>query len=122
MTYRPLTPDELLEEYGSDARDQFMARVYKRLGSQVLPRELEDIELENTPQYDSYEDETESGQTFSQPAEELQPMPEVTDHYIEAEILLPRGDQLVRGNVVAWSHDARRSIMGRAHTNPILNT
>ena len=35
-----------------------MARVYERLGSQVLPRDLEDIGLENTPHYEPYENET----------------------------------------------------------------
>ena len=39
-TYRPLTPDELLDKYGPDAQEQFMARVYERLGPQVQPKEL----------------------------------------------------------------------------------
>ena len=57
-TYRPLTPDELLDKDWSDAQEQFMARVYERLGSCVLPRELEDLGLGNIPQYDPYEDKT----------------------------------------------------------------
>ena len=36
-TYRSLTPDELLDKEGSDARKEFMARVYDKLGSQVIP-------------------------------------------------------------------------------------
>ena len=59
-----------------------MARVYERLESQVLPRELEDVGLEDTPQYDLYENETQNEQTFPQLAEELEPMTEVGDHYI----------------------------------------
>ena len=47
-----------------------MARVYERLGPRVLPRELEDTGLENTPQYDPHEDETQN-ETFPQLAEEL---------------------------------------------------
>ena len=50
----PLTLDELLDRDGSDAQDQLMARVYERLGSHVLSRELEDVGLENTPHYDPY--------------------------------------------------------------------
>ena len=46
-----------------------MARVYERLGSQVLPRKFEDFELENTTQYDPHEYETQNEQTFSQLAE-----------------------------------------------------
>ena len=49
-----------------------MARVYERLGSQVLQRELEDIGLESIPQYDLYEDETQNEQTFPQLAEEIE--------------------------------------------------
>ena len=44
--------------------------------------------------YDPYEDETQSEQTFLKLAEELEPMPEVGDHYIGAEILLLRGDKM----------------------------
>ena len=51
-----------------------MARVYDRLGSSVLQRELEDIGLENTPQYNPYEDETQNEQIFSQLTEKLESM------------------------------------------------
>ena len=49
-------------------------------------------------------------------------MPEVGDHYIGAEILLPRGDQIARGHVGARSQDASGNMRGRSHTNPILDT
>ena len=98
--------DELLDKGGSDAKEQFITRVYHRLESRVLPRELEDLGLDDTPQYDPYEDETQNKQVFPQLAEELEPMPEVGDLYIGAEILLHRGDQIARGHVVARSRDA----------------
>ena len=47
-------PDKLLDKDGSDAQEQFMARVCEKMGFLVLPRELEDIGLENTLQYDPY--------------------------------------------------------------------
>ena len=87
-TYRLLTPDELADKDSWDAWEQFMARVHEKLGSQVIPKELENTGLESTPQYDLYEDETQNKQTFPQLAEELEPMPEVGDHYVGAEILL----------------------------------
>ena len=49
-TYRPLTPGKLLDKDGPDAWDQFMARVHEKVDSCVLPRELEYIGIENTPQ------------------------------------------------------------------------
>ena len=35
---------------------------------------------------------------------------------------LPRGYKMARSHVVVLSHDANENMMGRAHTNPILNT
>ena len=80
-----------------------MPRIYERLGPHILPRELENAGLENTPQFDCYEDETQNKLSFLQLAEELKFMPEVGDHYIGSEILLPRGDQMVRGHVAVRS-------------------
>ena len=53
-----------------------MARVYEKLGSWVLPKELKDIVLKNNPQYDSYKDETQNKNLFSQLAEEIEPTSE----------------------------------------------
>ena len=88
-----------------------MARVYEKLASWLLPRELEDIGLENTPQYDLYEDKTQIEQMFPQLIKELEPMQKVGDYYIVARILLPRWDEMVRGHVGAWSHDASGNVM-----------
>ena len=63
-TCQPLTTDELFDKDGSDAKEQFMSRVYDRLRSCILPRDLEDLGLEDTPQYDPYEDETQNKQSF----------------------------------------------------------
>ena len=60
-----------------------MAKDYERLGSQILPRNLEDIGLENNLQYDLYEDEMQNVQTFPQLAEELVPRPEAGNNILE---------------------------------------
>ena len=49
-------------------------------------------------------------------------MPEVGDHYVGAETLLPRGDQMARGHVVARSRYANGNVIGTSHTNLILDT
>ena len=36
--------------------------------------------------------------------------------------MLPRGDQMASGHVVAWSCYANEYVMGMAHANPILDT
>ena len=55
-------------------------------------------------------------------AAEFEPLSEVGDHCIVANILLPRRDEMARGHVVAPSCDASGNVLGRAHTNQILNT
>ena len=60
-------------------------------------------------------------QTFPQRVKELDPMPEVGDHYLRAEILLPREDKMARGHVVAQSHDANGNLIGRDQKSPILD-
>ena len=99
-----------------------MTRVYERLGSLVLPRELEDIGLESTLQCDPYENKTQNEQTFPQLAEKPELMPEVGDHNIGVEIQLLRGDEMARGHVVAWSCNTNGIAMGRLLINPILYT
>ena len=49
-------------------------------------------------------------------------MPKVDNHYIGAETLLPRGNDMARAHVVLHSHNASWNVMGRAHINPILDT
>ena len=93
-----------------------------KTGVPIPPKELEDIGLENTPQYDPYEDEMQNKQSFLQLAEELESMSEVGDHFIGAEIMLPRGDQMARSHVVAQSCNANGNIIERAHWNPKLDT
>ena len=48
-------------------------------------------------------------------------MPEVSDHYIGAETLLPRGHEMGIGQIVARSHDISGNVMWRAQTNSILD-
>ena len=46
----------------------------------------------------------------------------MVDHCIREEILLHKGDQVARGHVMAWNHDANGNIMGRAHMILTLDT
>ena len=66
LMYRPLILKEVADEDGLDVQEQYMARVYKKWGSWFLPRELDDIGLEMTSQYDPYEEETQNEQSFPQ--------------------------------------------------------
>ena len=56
-----------------------MTRFHERKASHLHSRNLEDLGLEDTPQYVPYEDETQNKWSFSPLAEELEPIPEVDD-------------------------------------------
>ena len=43
------------------------------------------------------------------------------DLYVNAELLLPRGDNMARGCMVCWKHDADGNLIGRSNQNPILD-
>ena len=49
-------------------------------------------------------------------------MPDVENHYIGVDILLPRGDPMVRCHVLTHSNDFNGNIVDRGHRNQILNT
>ena len=36
--------------------------------------------------------------------------------------MLLRGDEMAKGQVVAWSYNPNENVIGRAHINPILDT
>ena len=59
---------------------------------------------------------------FLQLEDEQEPTPEVENHCIGADILLPRGDKRARGHVVARIHNANGNYMNRTHRYPILDT
>jgi hypothetical protein len=50
------------------------------------------------------------------------PTPEADDNYVNASLMLPRGNALARGTVIGQKRDARGDPIGNANTNPILNS
>ena len=59
-----------------------------------------ELGVEETPQYDPYEDELQNAGTFLILDEEPDVTPKWRNHYVNAEILLPRGDKMARGQVI----------------------
>ena len=60
-------------------------------------------------------------QTFL-PLQEEVSIPKETDQYPDGEMMLPIGNQLGRGNIVAQKRDANGNVNGTTHTNPIQDT
>ena len=50
------------------------------------------------------------------------PTPEADDNYVNASLMLPRGNALARGTVIGRKRDARGDPIGNADTNPMLDS
>lgn len=44
------------------------------------------------------------------------------DQLLNAEVYLPNGDGMKRGNITAYKHDSGGNLLGNSHPNPLLNT
>jgi hypothetical protein len=50
------------------------------------------------------------------------PMPEAGDNYVNASLMLPRGNSLARGTVIGQKRDSRGNPIGNANANPIMDS
>ena len=50
------------------------------------------------------------------------PMPEVNNNYVNASVMLARGNTYARGNIIGHKRDADRNAIERPNYNPILDT
>ncbi len=48
--------------------------------------------------------------------------PEAGDNYVNASLMLPRGNSLARGTVIGWKRDACGDPIGNANANPIMDS
>ena len=90
-----------------------------QFGPQDLVRDLAELGVEDVLQYDPYEDKSQNSEIFSMMDKEPEVTPEWRDKYVNAEILLLRGDKISRDQVVCWIHDANGNPIGRFNQNPI---
>ena len=88
----------------------------------TVDERLRPCKLEQTLQYDPYQDEMQNKKTSPQLAEKLEPKPEVGNQFIGTEILLPRWDKMASSNIVTWNWNANGNAMGRAHAHPLIDT
>ena len=131
-TYRALNELELASDVHLKKRQEYDEAIRVRYGPSADPTDFPQINLEDTPTYDMYEDanttanNNEDGLEGSPddelPINEVIPTPEANDNYVNASIVLPRGNGNARGTVVSRKRDADGNVVGRANDNPILDT
>ena len=117
-TYRELTPEELVDENLNKEKEAFDKAVHERYGPAMTAKDLVEEDIE-TPTFDLYEDD--DGERHEH-CEEADVTPEEGDQYVNAEVLMQKGDGFKTGKVVGRKRQADGSLKGTANANPILDT
>ena len=89
-----------------------MESLYQRLGPHFEVGDLVELGVEGMPEYDPYENKLQNAKTFPVLNEEPEVTPKLGEQYVNAEILLLRGDKMARGQVVCQRHDANVERIG----------
>ena len=117
-TFRALTPEEMADEAEKALRNDFTANVNDKLGNQATPKDFGEEDL--TPTYDPYEDDSGNGIDLVPDRDEQQH--DYYDRYINAEVMLARGDNMLTGKVTGRKREADGSLKGNGHSVPMLDT
>ena len=89
-----------------------------KLGSKATPEDF--LEDDLTPTYDRYEDESGEGIDLVPDRDEQQH--EYYDRYLNAEVMLARGDKMLTGKRTGRKREADGSMKGTGHAVPMLDT
>ena len=86
-----------------------------------MVRDIVELGVDDTPQYDPYEEGLQNDETFPMLSEEPEVIPEWWNQDVNAEVLLPRGDRIARGKVVHQKQDAYGNPFDRSSQNLTLD-
>ena len=86
-----------------------MESLHQRLGPHAKVRDLVKLGEKDTLQYDPYEDELQNAETLTRGE------PRLGGLTCKCRNILPRGDRIVRGQVVYQKHDAQGNPIDRSY-------
>ena len=79
--------------------------------------------MKENPTFEMYHDNDDVKGTPDEPPKELEPTPDLlTEIYLNASIIFPRGYNIDRGGVVPQRHDVNGNPILRENANPILDS
>ena len=117
--YRSLTTDELVYPDEIKTCDESDMVIKEKLGPAASAKYFEsDLEI-ITPTLDQYENDEEH-QTHMPEVDDINP--EAIDSYIGADIIISHSDTVSQGSVSPRKRNVEGNIIGRARSNPILDT
>ena len=97
-SYRHLTEDEMNRPEEIEKRESYDQMVYSRLGSSASTQDFE--EDYSTPEYELLEDDDGDGFAHTKKCN-VEPTPTTYNTYIGAEVVLPKGNDMVSGTVMS---------------------
>ena len=134
-TYHGLKGDECINQDHISLRKEFVSNTKDRFGTDISPDNFTDVNLEDTPLYEMYEDDTTdvsgglAGNTEDYDDPDMAtgldcevPTPEVNENYVNASVMLPRGKSYVREKFTGQKKDADGNAVGRTNDTPIIYT
>ena len=119
-TYRHLNADELRDENVLRKQAEYDATVKEKLGKSAKADEYDGLVDIETPTYEPYEDDDDPRPKETPDVDDI--TPDTFDNYVGADVLLPKGSEMVTGKVKRRSKDGDGKLQGTAHQNPILDT
>ena len=108
-SYRHLTEDEQNRAEEKKKRESYDQLIHSKLGSPVSAQDFE--EDYSTPEYELYEDDDGDGVAHAKECED-EPTPITYDTYIGAEVVLPKGNDMVSGTSSQESRILKDSPLG----------
>ena len=134
-TYGGLKEDQWTNQAHMSLRKDFDSNIKDRIGPDASYDDFTDINLEDTPLYAMYEDDTidvevglagnteyDEGPAMAIGLYREVPTPEGNSNYLNALVMLPRGNSYARVKVIGRKRDADGNAVGRYNDNPILDT
>ena len=117
-SYHHLTEDEVNSPLEKEEH-----QLFDRLVEQKLAEAAQSTEFRSgyeTPTYEPYTDD--DGDGIGHPTDvDDEPTPLTFDNYLGAEVVLPKGDDMVAGKVVGRKRDSDGEPIGQENKNPMLD-
>ena len=134
-TYRGLQEEEKSNQSHVLLRKEFDNNIGDKLGPDIPPGKFLGFNLEDTPLYEMYEDDTTDAECgfpgnnkdYEDPVmatglDREVPTTEVNYNYVNNSVMLPRVNSYARGKVVGRKIYAYENAVGRTNNNLIIDT
>jgi hypothetical protein len=117
----PLSTEDRHSAAVNEKKRQYDERLATVLGPHVEGMIFDDDETADEP-YVRYADDEPVQLPDPDDVDDLGPKTDAFDKYISAKVLLPSGEDMLYGTVLRRKRDVNGNLIGRSHTNPILDT